>query len=612
MFCRILCQPDAMSTLIHPRTLHFQLYDVLGADTLCQRPRFSDYSREAFDALLESARGIAVERYEPHRTANDTDEPRLENGKVVLNPGVKPAWDATAESGLLAATHDSDLGGMQLPHVISAAAFCLLDSANVATASYPLLTVGAANLIAAFGSDEQMATWLPGMFDGRFSGTMALTEPDAGSSLADLRTSARPAGDGTYHLSGTKIWISAGDHELTDNIVHLVLARIEGAPAGTRGISLFIVPKFLPGPDGAIGPRNGVVLGGLIHKMGWRGTTSTLLNFGEKEPCVGYLVGEPHKGLAYMFKMMNEARISVGRSATGMGHAAYAHAVEYARTRKQGRLPGEKDPSVPPVPIIQHADVRRLLLESRAHIDGALLLILQCALLVDEEQTGPTEDGRREASQLLEVLTPIAKTFPSLGSQIAISNAMQVMGGYGYAREYPIEQLYRDNRLNQIHEGTNGIQALDLLGRKVVQDNGACFRVLAGRIKETIAEGTASPNASLKAYAAQLAEALSQWAETTKVLGMAMPKDPHRGVANASVYFDVSARIVVAWLWLRMGLTADGRRGTEAGEEERVFLSMQLQCAKYWFGWELPRITPDLALLTRLDATTLETDPAWF
>ncbi len=600
-----------MPSLIPPRTLAFQLYDVLNVESLCNRPRFADYSREAFDAVIESARGIATDFYEPHRSSNDTDEPHVVNGKVVLNPGVKPAYLATAEAGLLGATHDAELGGMQLPHVLSAACFCLLDSANVATASYPLLTVGAANLIAQFGSPEQKAAWLPPLFDGRFGGTMALTEPDAGSSLADIRCTATPQPDGAYHLTGTKIWISAGEHEMTENIVHLVLARIDGAPPGTKGISLFIVPKYLLNPDGSVGQRNGVVLGGLIHKMGWRGTSSTLLNFGEKDPCVGYLIGEPHKGLGYMFHMMNEARISVGRSATGMGQAAYGHAVEYARTRKQGRLPGEKDPTKPPVPIIEHADVRRMLLEARANVDGALALILQCAMLVDDQHTAPTPEERKEASALLEVLTPIAKTFPALGCQIAISNAMQVLGGYGYAREYPIEQLYRDNRLNQIHEGTNGIQALDLLGRKVVQDGGACFKALAGRIKAAIA-ATSAADAGVQALAGQLGAALGQWAECTKVLGGAMMKDPTLALANATVYYEVSARVVVGWLWLRMATVASAKLASAANDEERAFLQGQLACARYWFGWELPRIAPDIALLTRLDDTTLSADPAWF
>ncbi|MHB8838260.1 MAG: acyl-CoA dehydrogenase, partial [Gemmatimonadaceae bacterium] len=538
-----------MPSLIDPRTLAFQLYDVLDAESLCQRPRFSDYSREAFDAVLESARGIATDFYLPHQKVNDEQEPQLVNGKVVLTPGVKPAYDATAEAGLFAASLDASVGGMQLPHLVSLAAYALLDAANPATASYPLLTVGAANLIATFGSQQQKDTWLPPMLSGKFAGTMALTEPDAGSSLADLRTSAvyHPP-SAVYHLSGTKIWISAGEHELTENIVHLVLARIAGAAPGTKGISLFIVPKFLLNPDGSTGARNGVVLGGLIHKMGWRGTCSTLLNFGEQEPCVGYLVGEPHRGLAYMFHMMNEARIAVGRAATGMGHTAYHHAVEYARTRRQGRLPNAKDPLSPPVPIIEHADIRRMLLEALANVDGALALILECGRLVDDEQTAPTEDERLAASLLLDVLTPLAKTFPALGCQTAISNAMQVMGGYGYAREYPIEQLYRDNRLNQIHEGTSGIQALDLLGRKVVQQGGASFKALMARIRATIAAAAQTP---LAPYASQLGEALGQWTECTQVLGVAMTTNPNLALANASVYMDVSSRVVIAWLWLR-------------------------------------------------------------
>jgi len=599
-----------MSSLIIPRTLHFQLYDVLDAEALCQRPRFADYSREAFDAVLESARGIAADLYANHQKTNDEHEPTVEQGRVVLNPGVKPAFDATAEAGLLAASADGDLGGMQLPHVISAAAYALLDSANAGTASYPLLTVGAANLIAECGSAEQKATWLPPMFSGRFTGTMALTEPEAGSSLADIRTSAiRHQPSDVYHISGTKIWISAGEHEIAENIVHLVLARIDGAPPGTKGISLFIVPKFLLNADGSNGQRNGVTLGGLIHKMGWRGTSSTLLNFGEKEPCVGYLVGEPHKGLAYMFHMMNEARISVGRTATGMGHAAHGHAVEYARTRRQGRPPNAKDPLSPPVPIIEHADVRRMLLESLANVDGSLALILECARLVDDQATAPTPEERAQAAALLEVLTPLAKTCPSIWCQAAISNAMQVMGGYGYAREYPVEQLYRDNRLNQIHEGTNGIQALDLLGRKVVQQNGAAFLALMARIRATIASAAQTP---LKPLADQLGAALGDWAACTQALGAAMAKDPVRALANANVYLDVAGRVVYAWLWLRMGVTADGRRSTVDDDELRGFYEGKLAAMRYWFAFELPRISPDIALLSRLDSTTLDTDPAWF
>jgi hypothetical protein len=292
-----------------------------------------------------------------------------------------------------------------------------------------------------------------------------------------------------------------------------------------------------------------------------------------------------------------------------MGHAAYHAAVEYARQRRQGRPPAAKDPLMPPVPIIEHADIRRMLLEGLAKVDAALALILECSRLVDDENTAPTEDERLTASALLEVLTPIAKTFPSIGCQNAISNAMQVMGGYGYAREYPVEQLYRDNRLNQIHEGTNGIQSLDLLGRKVMLNNGAAFKALLGRISATVKAAAETP---LAPYAQQLGEALKAWGACTQTLGAAMMKNPNLALANANIYLDVSSKIIVAWLWLRMGLTADGRRQTAANDDMRAFYDGKLAAMRYWFAFELPRIAPDIALLNRLDDTTLTADPSWF
>jgi butyryl-CoA dehydrogenase len=425
--------------MLNRRDLAFLLYELLGAHELPGRARFKDQGREVYDAVLDTADGVAREFYAPNRKANDQQEPEVKDGRVVLQPGVKPAWDATAESGIIAATHDEARGGLQLPHVIAGAAIGHLEAANIGTASYPMLTAGASNLINAFASEDQKQRWLPPMLTGRFSGTMALTEPDAGSSLSDIRTKAIPQADGRYHVEGTKIWISAGEHELTDNIVHLVLARIEGAPVGTKGISLFIVPRKHVAADGTSGESNNVTLGGLIHKMGWRGTTSALLNFGERGPCVGELVGEAHHGLAYMFHMMNEARIGVGRAATAMGCSAYASALEYAQQRKQGRLPGEKDPKRAPVAIIEHADVRRMLLTAKTAAEGSLHLVLLCSRLVDEQETAPDEAARARATRLLEVLTPIAKTWPSVYCQEGISAAVQVMGGYGYAREYDVE-----------------------------------------------------------------------------------------------------------------------------------------------------------------------------
>ena len=592
--------------MLNRRDVQFVLYDLLGADDLATRPRHAGQGREIYDAVLDTAEGIAREFYAPNRKANDQQEPEIRDGKVWLQPGVKPAWDATAEAGIIAATHDEARGGMQLPHVIASAAIAQLEAANIGTASYPMLTAGAANLIDAFGSEEQKSRWLPAMLSGRFSGTMALTEPDAGSSLGDLRTKAISNADGTYRIEGTKIWISGGEHELTENIVHLVLARIEGAPAGTKGISLFIVPRRRLDASGASGTDNHVALGGLIHKMGWRGTTSTLLNFGERGECIGELVGKPHHGLAYMFHMMNEARIGVGRAAMAMGYAAYQSGVAYAQQRRQGRLPGEKDPAKPPVTIIEHADIRRLLLTAKTAAEGSLHLILLCARLVDEQQTGD-DAAKQRATRLLEVLTPIAKTWPSIYGQEGISSAMQVMGGYGYAREYDVEQLYRDNRLNQIHEGTNGIQALDLLGRKVMQDNGACFVTLLDEISR-LAEGATSE--ALAPLAAQLGAASKTLAAVTASLAKGAAADATRGLANASIYLDLTSRVVYAALWLRQAVVAERALARGAGDAD--FYRGKLQAARFYFGFELPKHEADAALLLRNDAAALEMRAEWF
>ena len=592
------------------RDLDFLLYELLGVESLAERPRFDGQGREVYDAVLDTAAGIADEHYAPNRKANDQQEPEVKDGVVVLQPGVKPAWDATAAAGIIASTHDESRGGLQLPHVIASAAIAHLEAANIGTASYPMLTAGASNLIAEFASEDQKLRWLPPMLEGRFSGTMALTEPDAGSALADVRTKATPLGDGTYHVEGTKIWISAGEHELTENIVHLVLARIVAAPEGTKGISLFIVPK--KHYDGAtVGAKNNVTLGGLIHKMGWRGTTSTLLNFGEQGPCVGYLIGEAHHGLAYMFHMMNEARIGVGRAATAMGYEAFGLALDYAQQRKQGRVPGEKDPKRPPVAIIEHADVRRMLLIGKCAAEGSMHLILACSRLVDEQQTGADDAARQKATLLLEVLTPIAKSWPSIYCQEGISNALQVMGGYGYAREYNVEQLFRDNRLNQIHEGTNGIQALDLLGRKVTQQKGAAFAALIGEIGETVAEASAVLG-DLSMMAAQLKAASERMTAVTKSLVGAMMTDAARGLSNATAYLELVSRVVYSWLWLRQAIVAQRALAAGANGDDLAFYQGKLQAARFYFGTELPKHETDATMLMRNDPSAFDMQVAWF
>ncbi|MCE0762906.1 acyl-CoA dehydrogenase [Pseudonocardia kujensis] len=588
--------------ILSRRDVHFLLHDWLHVEELTKRERFAEHSRETVDAVLELAADLAAEKFAPHNKRNDAEEPRFVDGRVVLHEEVAPALRAAADAGLLSATMDAAVGGLQLPHVVGTAVQAWLHAANIGTWAYAMLTVANANLLLAHGTPEQVATWVPPMLEGRFHGTMCLSEPQAGSSLADITTRAEPRPDGSYRLRGTKMWISGGEHELGENIVHLVLAKIPGGAAGVKGISLFLVPKFLEN-----GERNDVALVGLNHKMGYRGTVNTLLNLGEGahtpggEPgAVGYLVGAAGGGLAAMFHMMNEARIGVGAGAAALAYTGYLKALDYARTRPQGRPAGAKDPAAPMVPIVRHADVRRMLLAQKAYAEGALALVLYCGLLVDEERTAPTEAERVRAHLLLETLTPIAKSWPSQWGPEANSLAIQVHGGYGYTREYDVEQHYRDNRLNPIHEGTHGIQAADLLGRKVVLAGGAGFTALQETLSATIARA-AGAGGDAAEYGGALRAALDRLVEVTAVLHA--DPDAEERLANASVYLEAAGHVVVAWIWLEQLLAAAGR-DDDLGHGKRA-------AARYFFRFELPKVGPQLDLLASLDRTSLDTDPSW-
>ncbi|MCW3842798.1 acyl-CoA dehydrogenase [Micromonospora yasonensis] len=602
------------STLLSRRDLAFLLYDWLDVTRLAERPRYAEHSRDTFDAVLDLSAQVAAEHFATHNKAADAAEPTFDGRRVHTIPQVKAALDVFAQTGLLAATMDESVGGMQLPHTVAAACFAWFQAANVSTAAYPFLTLGNANLLLTHGSAEQIDTWVRPMVEGRFFGTMCLSEPQAGSSLADITTRAAPQDDGTYRLTGTKMWISGGEHELAENIVHLVLARIPGAPPGVKGISLFIVPKVLLDADGKLGPRNDVVLVGLNHKMGFRGTTNTLLNFGEgvhrpygQPGAVGYLVGEPHQGLAQMFHMMNEARIGVGAGATALGYTAYLKSLAYARQRPQGRPAADKDPTTPQVPIIAHADVRRMLLAQKSYVEGALALILYCGRLLDEEKTAPAEADRNRAHLLLDLLTPIAKSWPSQWCLAANDLAIQVHGGYGYTRDYDVEQHWRDNRLNPIHEGTHGIQALDLLGRKVTMRGGAGLELLLDTIRATVtrawkAEGFAAE------LAGPLGTAVDRIAVVTRRLWGA--GDPELALANASVYLEAVGHVVIAWTWLEQLLAVEALGSPEGAEGE--FLAGKRQAARYFFRYELPRTGPQFDLLESLERTTLDTRESRF
>lgn len=601
-------------------TIDFLLYDWLHADRLSERARFADHSRETFDAVLDTCERIAREKYAPFNRLVDTEEPRFDGEKVILPQATHDAHDAYVASGMLSAAQDYEEGGMQLPYTVEAAAGTFFATASVSIGG-GLLTKGNANLLLVHGTEPQKAVFARNEFSGRFSGTMALSEPQAGSSLSDVATRATPDGPDfesdplgpRYRLKGNKMWISAGEHELAENIVHLVLAKIPGPDGklvpGTRGISLFIVPKKLVDTEGKLtGERNDVALAGLNHKLGWRGTTNTLLNFGEgRYPvrasgggldgrgagAIGYLVGKPGEGLRCMFHMMNEARIGIGLAATALGLAGYYAALDYAKNRPQGRPvgPAGKDPGQPQVRIIEHADVKRMLLAQKSYCEGALALLLFCARLVDEQHTG-TPEAADEARLLLEVLTPVAKSWPSEFCLEANSLAIQVHGGYGYTRDFPVEQYWRDNRLNMIHEGTHGIQAADLLGRKVVMEGGKGLSLLAKRINATIQHAIHQPH--LAEHANALGRALQQVGAATKAAWATGSAEA--ALANAVPYMQAFGHLVIAWTWLDVVLALPAG-STRLADEGRV------RAAQYFFHYELPKIPAWLKVVETRDPT---------
>jgi butyryl-CoA dehydrogenase len=594
-------------------TLEFLLYDWLRVEQLASRPRFADHSRETFDAVLDTCERIAREKYAPFNRTVDVEEPRFDGEKVILPKATHEAHEAYAASGMLGAAQDYEIGGMQLPYTVEAAANSFFAMASVSIGS-GMLTIGNANLLLKHGTELQRKVFALNEFSGRWSGTMALSEPQAGSSLSDIATRAVPDGDGfesdplgpRYRLTGNKMWISAGEHELAENIVHLVLAKIPGPDGklipGTKGISLFIVPKKLVTPEGELtGERNDIALAGLNHKLGWRGTTNTLLNFGEgRYPvrggagAIGYLVGRPHEGLRCMFHMMNEARIGVGTAAVMLGLAGYYASLEYARNRPQGRPvgPAGKDPAQPQVRIVEHADVKRMLLAQKALCEGALALELYCARLVDEQHTGDAQ-AADDARLLLEVLTPIAKSWPSEWCLEANSLAIQVHGGYGYTRDFPVEQYWRDNRLNMIHEGTHGIQAADLLGRKVLMEGGKGLDLLAQRVQATIA--SARQHSSLAEHAHALGEALQQVHAATQAAWST--GNPAAALANAVPYMQAFGHAVVAWVWLDVAAAVVASGRDDPASQGRLY------AARYFYRYELPKIGAWLQVAASRDPT---------
>ena len=620
------------------KTADFLLYEWLQVESLQTRTRFADHSRETFDSVLDTCEKIAREKFAPFNRLGDTEEPWFDGEKVHLPAPSKAAADAYVESGMMAAAQDYEIGGMQLPCVMEMAANSFFSKAAIALGGGSMLTSGSANLLMAHGSALQKKVFAQQNFSGRFAGTMCLSEPQAGSSLSDIVTRAMPDGaesefdalGARYRLRGNKMWISNGEHELTENIIHLVLAKIPDVDGklipGTKGISLFIVPKKLVDEHGELtGERNDVALAGLNHKLGYRGMPNTLLNFGEgKFPvrasasnntphsgagAIGYLVGKPGDGLRCMFHMMNEARIAVGLGAAMLGYAGYEASLDYAKTRPQGRTieGGGKDASKPQVAIIEHADIKRMLLAQKSYCEGALALTLYCARLVDELHTGNAA-AAKQAGLLLEMLTPIAKSWPSEWCVEANSLAIQVLGGYGYTRDFPVEQYWRDNRLNMIHEGTHGIQALDLLGRKVVMQDGAGFKLFADTVMTTANKAAAVPG--LSAHAATLTNTLSDLQSATQAAWAT--GEPTEALANATPYLQAFGHTVLAWMWLDVALCAQAALTSTDDANERNALQGRLAATTYFFNFEVPRVAAWLSVVSTRDDTCRSMAVEWF
>ncbi len=589
--------------------LKFTLYDVHGIGSLPDHERFSDYSRESFDMILDTAKSIATDFMFPLYTEMDRNQPEYTGKTIKVHPAVRQYMLTSGEGGWINAIFSPEHGGQQMPLSLFNACMFIFASANYSLSVYPGLTSGAANLIYSYGTDELKKVFADRMVTGVWQGTMALTEPEAGSSLSDVKTSAEPGPGGYYLIKGQKTFISAGDHDNADNIVHLMLARVKGAPAGVKGLSLFVVPKFRVAGDNAL-VFNDVNCAGCYHKMGYRGAPIAQLSMGEIDDCHGYLVGEQNMGLAYMFRMMNEARINVGLGATAIASAAYYASLEYTKERLQGRKNDEKDPSRPQIPIIEHADIRRMLLQQRAIFEGSLSLMVYAGKLVD--LTSVASGGEKERYDLLlDLLTPIVKTYPSEMGIISTSQAIQCLGGYGYSSEFPVEQYMRDARIHPIHEGTTGIQGMDLLGRKVTMKKGAAVKIYLEEIQKAIAD--ARRFADLAEFADKLESAVALWQEVTGgLLAIAAKGSIDLFLADASLYLEFSGIICIAWQWLLQGIALRRKNETGSVDFTENFINGKMFTLRYFYGYELPKIYSLSSRLKTADGLTVDMRPEYF
>lgn len=593
-----------MATFYSKRDLHFQLFENQNCLELLQYPYFSDHSKETFALVLDAAEQIAEKSLFPIFKEMDRQEPQLENGIVKVHPQMRSIIRQFGADGWINAIFPYEEGGQQLPWTLHLSAGFILQAANYSASVFPFLTTGAANLIRTFGSSALRDAYTPKMYTGEWQGTMALTEPDAGSSLSDLTTLAVPTSkEGVYSIRGQKIYISAGDHDACDNVIHLMLARIEGAPAGTKGISLFVVPKIR-----LDGTPNDVLTQGIYHKMGYKGAPIVHLMIGSESACEGYLVGEAHQGLKYMFQMMNEARLGIGMNATAIAAAAYQTSLAYAKVRPQGRNISDKEPNRPQVPIIQHADVKRMLLFQKSITEGSLALLIFCGLLQDKLSQESEPQKKAEMEALLDLLIPIAKSYPSEMGVQSTSMAIQVLGGAGYTTDFPVEQYYREARIHPIHEGTTGIHGLDLLGRKMLLHEGLGWKMLQKEFQSTLKE--AKPLPELADTALTFEKYAQEFASGTAQLLFKRNQGPEYYLADATLYLEGAGLLCMGWIWLKQAITA--QKALDMGSKEQDFHLGKIETARYTVAYELVKLKGIVERFASTNYPTLTMKTDWF
>lgn len=585
----------------------FLLTELFDTSRLATYAGYEEATTDLMVSVLDEAGKFAEEVLQPLNMTGDAEGCTWENGVVRAPKGFREAFKAYADGGWIGLSCDPSHGGQGLPTVVRAAVNEIVCGANLSFAMYPGLTAGAFETIERHGNDELKHRYLPRLVTGEWTGTMCLTEAHAGTDLGIIRTKAQPMDDGSFSVTGQKIFITSGEHDLSSNIIHLVLAKLPDAPAGTRGISMFLVPKFLPNADGSAGMRNGVTCGSIEHKMGIKGSATCVLNFDQAK---GWLVGEPHKGLRAMFTMMNGARLDVGLQGLGLAHASYCGAVAYARERLQGRsLSGVKNPDGPADPIIEHPDIRRGLLQIRAFTEGARALSVFCSIALDEELKAPDAATREAAAGLVALLTPIIKAYFTDLAFEATNIGMQTLGGHGYIREYGMEQFVRDARIGQIYEGTNHVQAMDLVGRKLGQGDGALLRYYAGLVAEEQARCASHPG--LAAWSAILQDAVDRLAAATTALLARAKGNPEELGAGASDYLRLFGYVTMGHMWLRTARVALERKAS-GGTFDAAYYDTKLATARFWFERMMPNTTSLADVLTVSGAAVLEFPRAAF